>query len=935
MLQGTTPGLNITQTNGGLDSRSKINIRGIATIGQGSSGDPLVLIDGMEGSLDEINPQDIESISVLKDAASSSIYGSRAPFGVILVKTKSGKSEKIQVNYSNNMRASSPINMPEPMDSYTFALYVNDGALNSGGSPHYYPERIQRILDYQAGRITYENIPDPENPTQWAEPYAHANANNNWYEIMFKNTTFAQEHNLSFSGGNEKVNFYVSGNYLDQDGYIKFNNNSSDRYLITAKLDAQLTKWAKFSLSERFIRDKFKRPRWADQGQLFFWMGMQGYSTTPLYDSNGYLYSSPSSALATRDGGDLRRQLDVNYYQGQLTLEPIKNWKTFAEFNFRITNTWEHSEGLLVYNHDVSGNPYVYTRDGGTSWVSENSAQQNYSNINFYTEYSKAIGAHNFKGMIGYRSEDSKYVDVFAERDGVLNPDAPYLNSTTGTNPLSGTAVPPYVYGGYQSWATEGYFGRLNYNFKERYLAEFNLKYDGSSRFREENRWYYFPSFSLGWNIAKENFWRKNDDPLVRSFKVRASYGMLGNQNTNSLYPTYVTMPIGTANGGWLVNGVRPNTSTAPSLVSPSLTWEKIKSWNVGLDWEALNNRFTGSFDFYNRKTEDMVGPAPELPSTLGTAVPAENNTTLETYGWELLASWSDRFENGFGYNVVFTLADSQTKILNYPNETKNIYNYIPGRMYGDIWGYQTNGIAKSQEEMDQHLASLPNGGQDALGSNFEAGDVMYVDVNNDGKIDGGAGTLDNPGDRVVIGNTTPRYSYSFTLGADYKGIDIRAFFQGVGKRDYFNNTYYFWGMTDDRIWSTGFVQHTDYFRGDPDHPLGQNLGAYYPRPYFGSQKNLQVQSRYVQDVSYIRLKNLQIGYSFPKSLLSKYGMENLRVYVSGENLWTQSNIAGMFDPELIDQGNNNRQVSAGYSTPGGFVYPLSRTWSMGLNLTF
>lgn len=375
----------------------------------------------------------------------------------------------------------------------------------------------------------------------------------------------------------------------------------------------------------------------------------------------------------------------------------------------------------------------------------------------------------------------------------------------------------------------------------------------------------------MGWNIARESFWELFSDK-VNTLKLRLSYGELGNQNTTNWYQTYQVINVSAASGAWLQNGVKPTTAAAPGLVSTALGWETIRTYNVGLDFGLFDNRLRGSFDYFVRNTNDMVGNAPELPNILGTAVPVTNNTDLRTQGWELELGWNDRLNNGLGYAVRMTLSDAKTKITSYPNNPTNaIGQTLEGHELGEIWGYETIGIAKTQEEMDEHLASLPNGGQNALGSNWSAGDIMYADLNGDGKISAGASTLDDPGDRKVIGNYTPRYLFGLDLSADWKGFDFRAFFQGVLKRDYWQGSFYFWGAHDDIWWSCGLTDHADFFLAEPYEAFAANTDAYYPRPLWKEgQKNRQVQTRYLQDASYIRLKNLQLGYTLPTALTQK-----------------------------------------------------------------
>lgn len=917
-LQGLVTGLNISQNNGSLESNPSINIRGIGTISDFSNASPLILIDGMEGSINVLNPQDIESISVLKDASASSIYGSRAAFGVILVTTKRGKAGKAQINYNNNFRYSSPVLLPKMMDSYTFALYFNDAGINGGSSPHFTQEHLQRIKDYQEGTITASTIPNPSNPQYWGEGYAYGNDNVDWYKTMYNDNSFSHEHNISVNGGNEKTTYYLSGNFMDQKGMMRFNQDFYDRYTLTAKINTKLSDQVAINYSSRFLRDSYQRPAALTDG-FYNDLGRQGWPTLPLYDPNGFLFSSPSPALLMQDGGADKTTKDWLYQQLQLVLEPIKGWKTFGELNYRIRNDFRHWDSQQAYNHDVNGVPYLYKL---SSNVYEYGFKENYFNTNIYSEYTTSFAEkHNLKVMLGFQAEQTKYRDLSAMRNGIIVPSLPTINTTSGID-ADGRVVAPTVSGQYQNWATAGFFGRLNYDYDGRYLLEANLRRDASSRFRSDSRWGWFPSVSGGWNVARETFWT-NNIKAIETFKFRASYGELGNQDTKVWYPTYVTMPIGTANGSWLINNARPNTSGAPGIVSSTLTWETIKSLNLGLDWGALNNRLTGSFDWFTRKTLGMVQPGVELPVVLGTGVPPTNNTDLKTVGFELEVAWADRLKNGLGYNARFLLSDNQSTVLRYANQTGTLDSRRKGQKLNEIWGYETIGIAKTQAEMDAHLASLPNGGQDPLGAQWGAGDIMYRDLNGDGVINRGSNTINDPGDRRIIGNSTPRYNMGLDINLDYKGFDFRAFFQGVLKRDFWQGSYLFWGATSSQWWSTGFVEHTDYFRDNPDHPLGVNLDAYYPRPNFSSGRNQEAQTGYLQDASYIRLKNLQIGYTFPNTWTSKFKCQSLRIYASGENLWTGTNTATMFDPETIDGGST------------GSLYPLSKVFSFGLSVTF
>ncbi|WP_410492793.1 SusC/RagA family TonB-linked outer membrane protein [Dysgonomonas sp. GY617] len=915
-LQGVVPGLNfsVNSSNGGaLNSSMNVNIRGSGTIGSGSKASPLILIDGIEGDMNSLNPNDIASISVLKDAASSSIYGARAAFGVILITTKTGKSGRTSVSYLGNLRLSSAIQVPSIMDSYKFAQYFNRAATNDGQSPVFSDEMMSRILAYQRGELKEGTTANP-NTGRWRD-YDGANANTDWFKEQYKSSVPAHEHNVSISGGGEKMTYLVSGNFLDQNGLIRHGGDNLKRYSINSRITAKLSDYVDLNYNVKWIRNDYDRPSYMTP--LFYHNIARRWPTNPVYDNNGFIMDG-MEVLQMKDGGRNREQKDELYNQIQFIFEPIKNWRIYTEGNIRTLNKFEHWDVLPIYGHDVKGDPFLASWDGraaGQTQIYENAYKENFLTTNIYTDYTKDLeSGHNFKVMGGFNAEVMKTRNVWGQKDGLISPEVPTLNTAT-QNQKTG--------GGYAEWAVAGFFGRLNYNYKERYMAEVNLRYDGSSRFLSDKRWTVFPSFSVGWNIAQEDFFGSLSDH-ISTLKLRGSWGQLGNMNTDAWYPFFQSMPIGTQSGGWIVdNGVRPNTSSAPGIVSGDMTWETVESWNIGLDWAALNNRLTGSFDYFKRTTKNMIGPAPQLPGILGTSVPKVNNSDMESYGFELEVGWRDKIGD-FSYGARFVLADNQQKITRYPNETGNIDTWYTNKMDGTIWGYQTIGIAKSDAEMNAHLATLPNGGQNAIGSNWAAGDIMYKDINGDGKIDAGSSTLTDPGDRTIIGNSTPRFKYGLTLEAAWKGIDISIFFQGVAKRDYMLGGAYFWGATGGMWQSVAFKEHWDFFRPEGD-PLGANLDAYYPRTLFSSgDKNQQTQSRYLQDASYLRLKNLQIGYAIPTMMSQKIGLQFVRIYMSGENLWTKSDISGVFDPELL-----------GGDWGAGKTYPLQRTISFGVNVNF
>ena len=939
LLQGTVPGLNIVNSGGtGLDAGTSINIRGVGTIGAGSTGSPLILIDGMEGDFSSLNPQDIESISVLKDAAASSIYGSRAPFGVILVTTKSGKSGKMTVNYNNSFRFNSPRNLPEMADSWSFAHFINEAEANAGRGPWFDDKEIADILAHQKGQIKEGQYVSPNDPNFWGDGYAYGISNSNHYDDAYVDMAFSHSHNVSLRGGTEKLNMFMSANYADEKGFLEINQDKVRRFTNTIKVNAQLYDWLKLRYSSRYSRRNFDYPTnlkkqefaWSNNQPSFF-KGLAIWPTMPNYDPNGNLYSSlpraAGNSVFSLSGGDSEDNRTDIFQQIQLEIEPIKNWKTFIDYNFRYNSNERTAQIKKTYNIGVD-NKTLYPV-GIDSYVEEYRYSGMYNNINMYSEYSKTFDdKHGLKTMLGFQSESQDHGNVSLKRDGLIVPNLISINTTNGLS-SSGAIAPPIVNGSYSDWATAGFFGRVNYNYAERYLLEVNLRYDGTSRFKDDYQWGLFPSGSIGWNIARESFFEPLEEH-ISNLKLRASYGELGNQNTSNLYPTYRTMPLKTSAGEYLINGVRPTTTTEPTLIDPTLTWERIVNWNVGLDVSALDNRLNFTGDYFVRNTLDMVGPAIELPALLGTGVPKQNNTELSTAGYELALSWRDMYESGFSYSVGVTFSDAITKIQKYSNPTGSLSTYIEGRETGEIWGYETIGIAKTKEEMDAHLATTK---QNMLGGSWNAGDVMYRDLDGNKTINNGSFTITDHGDLKVIGNNTPRYAFSINLDASYKGFDIKAFFQGILKRDMWlggtpgaNQGAYFWGVGNS-MWGDALMkEHLDYFRADAKNPLGQNIDSYYPRPIHtrpGSVKNQQIQTRFLQDGSYTRLKNLQIGYTLPKSIGSKLNLNNCRIFVSAENLFTLTSLSETYDPETLN---------GGYF---GSSYPLAKTISTGINLTF
>lgn len=932
-LQGLAPGLNVTapSTGGNLSATRSMNIRGTGTIGTGAAVTPLILIDGMEGALETVNPQDVENISILKDAAASSIYGSRAAGGVILVTTKKGKEGRISVNYSDSFRWRHNIRMPKKMDSYNFAIVMNEGSINAGNGQWLPDSKVEQIKNYMEtgqGPTMFENTLNGHWEV-WDYPNILPIANTDWLDEHFGKSPFSQEHNITINGGSEKVNYYFSGNLLDQEGILRYGNDNSQRYNLTGRVNLQLTKWLSFGYATKWWRNQYDAPSLIGvaSSNQFYHDVMRYWPLIPTTDPNGH-YVRESYIPALLDGGRYKRTQDQFDQQFNFLITPLPGLTINAEFNYRSTHNNVHRYYFNTYSYSVDDVAY---KDNAAAMPANSSVydynyRSNYFNPNVYATYSWTVKEdNNFKVMAGFQAERLNYKDFEAQRTDVLN-DIPWLDTTNGTANVAGYTA---------TWATAGWFGRVNYDYKGRYLVEGNIRYDGTSRFRRGSRWSWSPSFSLGWNVAQEK-WFEDAADKVQILKLRYSWGKLGNQNTNSWYPTYSNMGYSAGTYGWLVNNQKQTVATPPGLVASSLTWEKNRTWDIGLDWGLISNRLWGSFDFYNRKTMDMVGPGPDLPSVLGATVPNVNSISMTSKGWELTIGWRDRVRD-FNYGISFNLSDYQITIDEYdnnPNKSLSIGQpngqngpYYKGAKLGNIWGFTTVGIAKTQEEMNAHLAQV---NQSIIASSgWSAGDIMYADLDGDGRLSQGNYTADDSGDWTIIGNSTPRFSYGINVDMQWKGFDLRVFMQGIGKRDYWASDAVFTGPFANNQWqAVALEQHLDYFRpADTTNPLGPNLDSYYPRPNWSGGRNFQRQTGYLQDASYFRLKNVTIGYTIPQSITRKAYIENLRIYFSAENLATITNFTGTGDPELVD---------AYYSAYGyGKVYPLSRVLSFGLNVTF
>lgn len=911
-LQGAIPGLNLSTTNAGgqLNSSMTMNIRGTGTIGDGSVASPLILIDGIEGNINTLNPNDIESVSVLKDAASASIYGARAAFGVVLVTTKNGSKGRINVSYSGDIRFSSATTLPDFTNSLEWAGFFNEAQLNQDGGYVFDDITLERMRKFRNGEYTdptqseYYGVVEGVNG-HWSR-YQTAFADTRWFDVFYRDNAPQTQHNISLSGGNDKVNWLISGSYLYQEGLMRYRPDNFRRLTTNAKIGAELAKWARVDYNLKWNRTDYDQPE--QMNGLFYHAIARRWPQMPVKDPNGH-YTFNTEIQNIVEGGRSRSKGDMVSQQIRFTFTPLEGWNIIVDGANRINHSMSRSWHLPIISWYMDNTPTAPTE---RSWASQSRSHTNYWSTNIFTDYTRSWGRHNGKVLVGVNYENYATDGLSGSGYSLNSNNKPFISQSTEDFKASDS---------FNHRSTAGYFGRLNYDYDGRYMIEGNIRYDGSSRFVGSRRWAWFPSFSIGWNIARENFFQSLATH-VNTLKPRLSWGKLGNTSSAyssfwDWYPFYQQQGVGVENSALIIGGKKQNTASLPGIINNALTWEKVSSLNIGLDFGAFNNRLTGEFNWFSRKTEDMIGPAPVLSYILGADAPKANNCDLRTNGWELEIRWNDRIGN-VNYNARFNISDSRTKILNYPYNgefgEQGINSYYNGKNLGEIWGYVTEGIAQSDDDMNAWLENnKPN-----WGSNWRAGDIMYRDLDGDGKVTAGNSTLNDHGDLKVIGNSTPRYRFGINLGAEWKGIDFSAFFQGVMKRDYwFGDEPYFWGASGGLWQSCVFKEHLDYW--SPERP-----NAYYPIPYFSNTKNKQRQTRYLQDASYIRCKNMQLGYSLPRPVIGKIGLQNCRIYVSVDNLFTCSKMSKVFDPEAL-----------GGDYGAGKLYPLTRTWAVGASLNF
>jgi TonB-linked SusC/RagA family outer membrane protein len=931
-LQGLIPNLNLISTDGKPVSSATYNIRGATSIGQG--GNALVLIDGIQGDPSLLNPNDVASVTVLKDAASAAIYGARAAFGVVLITTKTPSKGKATITYSSNYSIKSPTTVPKiESNGYKYMLMF-DSAWTGWNDYSQIPAGVNKTQKFSQAYLTEyaRRNADPSLPKADIGPdgnYVYY-GNTDWYDLLYKKHNAAIDQNLSISGSSGKASYYVTGRYYGQDGIFRYNSDDYHMYNLTAKGNIEVLPWLQvYNYTQYTTRDYHNPLNVGEGGGIWRNMADEAHPSSMLLNPDGTLTFSAAYTVGDlfygKNGINLKSQVLRNT-TGFVAKFMGNKLRIKGDLTFQNTDSSLKQIRVQVpYSVTPGVIAYVGTT---TNDMLQGNAKTQYLATNIYGEYENTFGGdHYFKALVGYNYEQSVYNNFSAQRNGIVYANATDLSLALGQNITTA--------GGYEKWAILGGFGRLNYGYKDRYLLEVNGRYDGSSKFPSNQRYGFFPSVSAGWRIAKEAFW--NVDPkVVSDIKIRGSYGSLGNGSIAS-YRFQELFNI--AQSGRVINGVRPQATSQPNVLPEGLTWEKATTKDLGLDVSALDNKLTFTADIYARITTNMFTVGKTLPAVFGTTLPKGNYADMRTTGWEASISWRDQFTvagKPLHYNVSFWMSDNQSTITRYNNTNKLLTDYYAGQKLGEIWGYTNDGFWTAADDPAtngpkfQPIFKASNTGK------WLPGDLKFKDLNKDNVVNNGANTAKEPGDMRIIGNSTPRYSYGFNLNADYAGFFIGAFFQGVGKQDWWpgSEADVFWGQMnrpynflfkyqEGKIWS-------------PEHP-----NTYFPR-YRGyiAQNNqgelYNAQTRYLQNVAYIRLKNVQVGYNLPNALVQRLKLSGVRFYVSGENLWTYSPMFKLtrdIDPESIGKSDI---ILTGTTTNNGNGnnYPILKSVTLGLNVT-
>lgn len=958
MLEGVVPNLNISLSDGKPGRTADFNVRGAGSINGGSA---LILIDGVEGDPSLLNPNDIESVSVLKDAAASAIYGARAPFGVVLITTKNATEGRPKITYSSNYSMQSPQNVPDVIsDGYIWAKHFYDAYFNYNQSN---PSGINKTQQFSVAWLDeYKRrhetgdfgtvISDGTIGTKGRYVYYPEGAD--YYDLMYKKQVFSQNQNLSISGSDGKFDYYLSGRFYSYDGLFN-SDTQTDKfktYHMRFKGGYQPAPWLKINNNMEFSSNKYYNPITYSEGSGIIWRNIadEGHPSSPLFNPDGTM-----TYCGVYSVGDLL------YGRSGITTKN-EGFKNTTSFNAKFLNDKLRVNGDFTYKKtsyektrkrvrspyaksvDAEGKSKIEYITGTYSSIDETMDETLYLATNLYGEYEDTFNEkHYFKVMGGWNYEKSNYKRLYGYNDDLLTDDVENINLAMGTDNRSITS-------NWQAYRFGGAFFRLNYVFADRYLVEVNGRYDGSSRFMDDERWAFFPSASVGWRISEEPWW-KVDTKHISNAKLRFSWGALGNAAGLSNYQYKQTLSV--SGSSYILNGLRQNYMSSPAALPSNLTWETATTYDIGADLGFLDNRLSITADYYIRKTTDMIVNGPSVPDVFGASSPKGNYADMSTYGYELSLEWHDNFKlagKRFNYSIKGTLADYYSVIDKFNNATNSLStqanqslnnNYYEGMRIGELWGFVSNGLWQDQASIDAAEAGAIAAGQTYYNPLMQTsktyklypGDIKFEDLNGNGYIDRGKNTVDDPGDRKIIGNEEPRYIYSFSFSADWNNIWVNAFFQGVGKQDWYpsNEASTFWGQ-----YNRPYNQMPSWHLGN--YWTEDNPGAFLPRytgyyaPFYGGHNNAN--TRYLMNAAYLRLKNIQIGYNLPAAWVKKLHLSNVGIYLSGENLFTWSPLYKYSkDINVSNIGVSDRDLSTG--SGDGYNYPMMKSFSLGLNVSF
>ncbi len=939
LLQGSVPNMNVNFSSGRPGQGGNFNIRGVNSISADAA--PLTIIDGIEGDINKVNPNDVESISVLKDASAAAVYGARAAYGVILVTTKNGKVGKTNVSYNGRFSFGDTTTSTDFETRGYYSAGINDMFYKTyQGVPytHYTQEDYHELWIRRNDKVE-----DPSRPwvVEKNGEYKYY-GNFDWYNCLFDNTRPTWEHNLTVSGGTEKVKYMLSGNYYNQKGIIRIDPDRFKKYTFRSKIIANITSWFELSNNTSYYHSEYTYPGLSGVNDVFSRAVRHALaSIVPMHPDGTLVYRTGLTdtgevadgvSAVLLNGGHHNRNREYEFVTTfEAVLKPIKH------FEVRANYSWAHySQQNLNRSVDVlySRNPgETITMDNGRTkgnYLSETQNNQIRQTFNLYATYDNTFAnAHSVKVIVGGNYDYKYFKKLGMKRNGLLSESLDDFNLAKGDD-IS-------ITGGQEEYAILGFFYRLNYGYKDRYLFEASGRYDGSSRFRRGHRFGFFPSFSAGWRVSEEAFFTQAKN-YVSNLKLRLSYGSLGNQKTVGYYD-YLQL----INTGAVMNYAFGDTTkgdyayeSAPN--STDLTWETVITKNIGLDLGFLNNRLNVSFDAYIRDTKDMLMAGKTLPGVYGASSPRMNVADLRTKGWEASITWGDSFtlaSKPFNYRVMAGIGDNTSKVTKYDNPNRTLTDPYEGQQLGEIWGYVVDGYFKTDEEarnykVDQSFVNQMINAS-ALDNGLHAGDLKFVDLDGNNKIEQTTSANDRK-DMKVIGNSLPRYNYNFGISADWYGIDFSVLFQGIGKQNWYP------GAETSMFWGPYSRPYASFIPSDFMSQVWseENTDAYFPRPrgyvVLGSNRELAVvNTKYLQNLAYCRLKNLSIGYTLPEKWLSKIGFEKIRVYFSGENLLTFTKLhSDYIDPEQASASNSWKT-----SKSDANIYPWAKTYSFGVDITF